>query len=483
MFFRPRSRFIIACALALLLSPLCATLARAQETDEFGDDAADPVQLFKRAQDVHARGDFERALTLYDAAIKVRPEFPEAFFQRGNALVSLGRYAEAEKSFQRAIELRANWAMPQASLGSLLLRLNRTGEAEKYLEGALSIEPHDAVALVALTNLRLRGKAPQPALENLLKRLERATAGEDTSASLWVTRALVERALGKLEPAMTSLKEALSLDAKYTAALMERSELYAAAGDFENAIKDARAVRQLSPQSLNTALFLANTLARAGRSEEALKVLDALDDEKKARPEVVSMRKALAVSAVPETEDAAELEKLSEQQPRNAPLLARLCVLYRADNTGRALDYCRRALELEPGNADYATGYGAALVRAKRFEEAVRLLRRVLASVPDNYAAHANLATALYELKRYDEALGEYDWIIKTKPDMAVVYFFMGTAHDQLGQFPQALQAYEKFLERADPQINQLEIDKVKLRLPPLRNQIKRGEGAKNKKE
>jgi tetratricopeptide (TPR) repeat protein len=196
----------------------------------------------------------------------------------------------------------------------------------------------------------------------------------------------------------------------------------------------------------------------------------------------VEMRGKLTTVIMPETEDRVALEKLLEQQPRNASLLARLCVLYRAEDTTRALEYCRRALEIEPGNADYATGYGAALVRAKRFEEAVRLLRRILASVPDNYAAHANLATALYEMELYQAALVEYDWILRSKPDLAVAYFFIATAHDRLGQFPQALEAYTKFLERADPKTNQLEIDKVKLRLPSLRNQIKRGEGQKNKK-
>lgn len=482
MFFPSRSRAITTYALALLLSLFCTSLALGQ-ADDFGDDAADPVQLFKRAQDAHAHGDFAQALALYDAAIKVRPEFPEAFFQRGSALVSLGRYPEAEESFQKAMELRADWALPQAALGALLLRLNRDGEAEKYLERALTLERTNVIALAALAGLRVRTKATQSVLEDLLKRLARATMGEDPAPSLWVARASLERALGRTEEAQTSLNNALTLDPKNIGALMERSEMSASVGDFGMAVEDARRAQQLAPQSVNSTLFLANILARAGRTEEALKVLDALDNEKKALPEVVAMRKAITTSGPSETEDAAALEKLLEQQPRNAALLSRLCVLYRADDTTRALDYCLRALEIEPTNADYAAGYAAALVRARRFEEAIQLLRQIITSVPDNYAAHANLATALYELKRYPEALIEYGWIIKYKPDLAVAYFFIATAHDQLGQFPQALAAYEKFLERADPQTNQLEIDKVKLRLPSLRNQIKRGEGAKSKKE
>ena len=101
--------------------------------------------------------------------------------------------------------------------------------------------------------------------------------------------------------------------------------------------------------------------------------------------------------------------------------------------------------------------------------------------MPDNYVAHANLATALYELKNYAEALPEYEWLIKAKPDLVVAYYFIAIAHDKLGEYEDALAAYEHFLARADPTINQLEIEKVKLRLPPLQNQIKLKQGVKRK--
>ncbi|MBD0371269.1 MAG: tetratricopeptide repeat protein [Pyrinomonadaceae bacterium] len=482
MFFRSRSHaIIIYCAFALLLTLCSATTALAQG-DDFGDDGADPIQLFRRGQDAHARGNYEQAISLYDAAIKVRPEFPEAFYQRGNALVSLGRIPEAEKSFQSAVELRANWPFPQAALGALYLRQNRFDEAEKYLERAIALDPENNIALISMADLRLRTKAKQPQLEDILKKISIATARENPTASLWAARASIERALGNKEDAQESVENALTLDAKNSAALMERAELEMAEGKFESAVRDAQAIRDQAPKSLEGTLFLAHVLGRAGRADEAIRLLDSLDNEKRRLPEVLEMRKQLSTPVEVAEEDRAALEKMLEEQPRNASLLSRLCVAYRTDNPERALEYCQRALEIQPTNPDYATSYGAALVRARRFQEAVQLLRQVIASVPDNYAAHANLATALYELKLFPEALVEYDWIIKSRPDMVIAYFFIGTAHDQLNQFPQALAAYEKFLERADPKVNQLEIDKVKLRLPSLRNQIRRGEGAKTKK-
>src|SRR5262245_48192344 len=83
-----------SCILLLVLGSVVAV--RAQTDEAFGDDATDPVRLFERGQRAHARGDFETALGFYEQALKVRPEFPEAQFQKGNALASLNRLDEAE---------------------------------------------------------------------------------------------------------------------------------------------------------------------------------------------------------------------------------------------------------------------------------------------------------------------------------------------------------------------------------------------------
>ena len=63
-----------------------------------------------------------------------------------------------------------------------------------------------------------------------------------------------------------------------------------------------------------------------------------------------------------------------------------------------------------------------------------------------------------------------------------MAHYFIATSHDYLGEYPEALASYEKFLSAADTKTNQLEIDKVKLRLPLLKRQIDLGEGVKKKK-
>jgi tetratricopeptide (TPR) repeat protein len=455
----------------------------AQTVDAFGDDAADPVRLFERGQSAHAHGELEKALAYYEQALKVRPEFPEAEFQRGNALASLSRLPEAEKAFRLAITYKKNWVLPYSALGVVLMRQNRDKEAEESFRQALNLDQNENIALRMLSDLRLRAGDTATALE-LAKR---ATANADAPASAWVSLALAEKARGNKAGARAAVDHVLAKEPENVAALLERADLLTDEKNFEPAMVDLKLAAKLKPSDKAVTSRLAYVLQQAGKTEEAAAVAKAAGIE----VQVATGDGKAGVVGTPEEIEAANstepaiarkaLEKLLEKNPRSAMLLGRLGASYRKDDPARSLDFYRRAAEIQPDAPEYALGYGAALVQARRFAEAAGILRQVVKAAPDNYVAHANLATALYESKLYPEAIPEYEWILNAKPEVAVAYYFIATSHDYLGEYPEALASYEKFLAVADATTNQLEIDKVKLRLPMLRRQIQLKEGAKRK--
>lgn len=477
--------------LALLLAIIfCAVPhARAQNSnsqtpavDAFGDPVADPAKLFNEGQEAHAKGDLKTALSFYEQALKARPDFPEAEYQRGVALTSLRRTNEAEAALRHAAELKSDWALPHVALAKLFSLSNRDADAEAELRRALELDAKNTNALVALARLRLRAKAPRESLE-LLKR---AIDVDQTNAALWAERGAVERETGDAKAAAQSLDTAINLNPKLLWARLERAALRSAERDFEGALADFRAAREIANAETKARIDLqiAQTLALAGRTDEAMRLLDSLKESTVASEAAELKNKiALTVENDPAKERAA-LEELIAKEPQNAQALARLGALTRTSAPEKSAEYYRRALELAPRNPDYATGYAAALVQARRFNDAVAVLRQVIAAYPDDYAAHANLATALDELKQFDAALAEYNWLNHARPDVIVTYYLIGRAQDMLGDYADALIAYETFLSRADPQQNKLEIERVNLRLPSLRNQIKEGKGKrKNAKQ
>ena len=475
------NKLLLAVSCILLLALTTALPVVAQTEEAFGDDATDPVRLFERGQSAHARGELEKALGFYEQALKVRPEFPEAQFQRGNALVSLNRFDEAEGAFRAAISLKKNWSLPHSALGALLLRRQRDAEAEQSFRQALTIDAQDGLALRMLSDIRLRAGDAKQALEFA----KRATAIPEAPPSAWIGLALAQKANGDKAAARATLDRVLAGDSQNVAALIERADLLTEDKQFDAAIDDLTKAAKLKPGDKGIASRLADTYQKAGKPEEALAVATA------AGLEVPKSANGGGVTGTPEEIEAANsadpaiarkaLEKLLEKNPRNPILLARLGASYRTDNPARSLEYYRQAAEIKPDVPEYALGYASALVQVRRFADAATILQRVVRADPQNYAAHANLATALYELKRYGEALPEYEWIVAAKPEIAVAHYFIATAHDYLGEYPEALASYEKFLAVADARTNQLEIDKVKLRLPSLRRQIQLGEGAKKK--
>lgn len=435
----------VASLAALLLFASCAVSARAQDDD----DSDDPVRVFNRAQDAHAKGDLERAVELYDAALKLKPDFAEAEYQKGVALVSLRHPAEAESALRHAAEIKKDWLLPQAALGLLLVRAGREGEAEPFLRRAVELDPKNVQSLAALAQVRARAGASADAL----KLIRQATETEGATAAHWTLRAQIERLANDKVAAASSIERALKLAPRSADAFAERAEQRAAASDLAGAAEDLKQAISLS------------TEADRARLQKRL-------DEFEAQGKIGDCGEA----SIP------ALEKIVASDARNAPAHNCLGIAYRRGDPQKSLEHFSEALKLQPSNVNYATGYGAALVQLRRFAEAATILRQVVGASPDTYEAHANLATALDELKQYEAALDEYKWLAAAKPDLAVLHFLVARDLDLLGEFEQALAEYETFLARADAEKNRLEIDKVNLRLPSLRRQIEQARGSKKKK-
>ncbi len=474
------SDFQFAVLLFLFLTLAPATFSQ----EDLSESAEDAVALFNQGQDAHEKGDLKTALGLYDKALKVIPEFPEALLQKGNAEVSLKRYDDAERSFRDAVRLRSDWSLALAKLGEVLVRRHASlassdpstnplyDEAVAILGKAIAAEPGSFPAFVALAELQLNSSRPQEELEATLKRIAALTDGKmNIPAALWVARASLENALGQKAQARTSISQALAADAANPAALYAAAEISLADGDTTQANALVARLERSEPVSANLTLIRAKVLLAEGKNSEAAKLLRSIENP--ARDAAALLEKISVVAS----QDKAQLERSLETAPKDAAILGRLCSLYRTEDPMRALEYCRRASEAEPGNISHAVGFGAAMVQAKRYDEAAQFLRKLSEYDPDNSTVHANLATALFQLKRLEEAKKEYRWLTEKQPAMPAAYYFLAITHDQLGEYADAMANYQQFLRLADSEKNKLEIEKVNLRLPPLQKQLKDKKG------
>lgn len=468
-------------AAILVLIPF-HSLAQSEDEEEFTQVKrpvsgkrvqADPVDLFNKGQDAHSKGELDTALRYYRRSLQLAPDFAEAHYQIGSILEAKGDKTGAELSYRRALGLRPDWTLPMSALGILLLSQDKFGESGELLKKALKIDPESFPATTALADLYLRTRQNDAELQAILASLTALTSKSRIPSSVWATKAAVERALGKTAEARRSVNRALRMNPRGSTARSENIELLMLEGDPQGALASAERLLQDRPRSIRVTLLLARVYAFAGEGEKAVNLIEGLEKPGTEAKGLLSVIKAGL------TADPAELEKMLASDPENVSIVSRLCNSYRLKDPEKALGYCRRASEMEPGDLRHAIAFGAALVQLRRYQPAVGLFRKLLPSAPENVTLRANLATALFQLGRYGEAAAEYAWITEKKPELIIAYYFLAISFDKLKRYVDALANYQHFLRKAKEERFAAEISKVNLRLPALQKQIKRGKGRK----
>ena len=73
--------------------------------DALGDDTKDAIAYYHRGSAFQTKGDVDRAITDYDMAIGLKPDYAAAYENRARAYVSKGAYTRAVADVTKASEL------------------------------------------------------------------------------------------------------------------------------------------------------------------------------------------------------------------------------------------------------------------------------------------------------------------------------------------------------------------------------------------
>jgi len=135
------------------------------------------------------------------------------------------------------------------------------------------------------------------------------------------------------------------------------------------------------------------------------------------RPHRISSRSVVEPLRAATAADAAALEV-----PRAAPVADRVARLVRegtdaaqSGQTGEATTAFRKAVELDPTDAEAWNNLGVVLVRAGDTGKGIECFRRALRAVPTHSEAHRNLAVALDRQGRMAEATRHYRAFLSQK--------------------------------------------------------------------
>ena len=205
----------------------------------------------------------EDALADYAEAIRLKPDYAEAYNNRGAVKAALGRHDDAIADYAEAIRLKPDHASPYYNLGIGKAKLGRYDDALADYAEAIRLKPdHDG----AFYN---RGVA-----KDKLGRYEDALADYDEAirlkpdyASAYNNRGAVKDALGRHDDALADYDEAIRL----------KPDLAEAYGNRGNA-KNALGLKDEARKDFETTLELARNANNAGVVAQAEQSLRDLDD-------------------------------------------------------------------------------------------------------------------------------------------------------------------------------------------------------------
>lgn len=432
-------------------------------TSVYAQDRA--VELFNEAQSLHEQGQLQRAIVLYRDVISLLPDSYEPKYQCAQALLGTGKpeaVVEAVELLKQVIRLKPDLLRAYSLLADAQLRVGSPEEAEKTLDRALALEENSVVRL-QLAELLISRKAWARArmlLEPLVQK--------DTDALLMM--AAVLEGEQNLQGAIQIYDRLINSAPSNTELILRRGTLHLRRKDYSEAVSDLSRVYAVS-QDAETGLMLVEALLGVGDTDGAKQVIKKLSASDNS---VVRRRLPELLLAVGNRDVAlAELERALSADPQNIELMVKLAELLTVSEPEKAIDYWKRVLS-RVERVDYIVGYASALLKAMRFEEAVKEYQRSL-KLEDSYEAHAGLGLAFFKLEQFASAAEQFIVVMRKRPEVAINYYFLGICFDRMGDLVQAEKAYVYFKQIADPRVNQLEIEKVDLRLPILRRQLEKG--------
>ena len=85
----------------------------------------------------------DEAITHYQRALQIYPDYEEARYNLGNALLQKGKVDEAISQYQDALQISPDSAQGHVALGIALLRKDREEDAITHFHQALQLEPAD----------------------------------------------------------------------------------------------------------------------------------------------------------------------------------------------------------------------------------------------------------------------------------------------------------------------------------------------------
>jgi predicted O-linked N-acetylglucosamine transferase (SPINDLY family) len=213
----------------------------------------------------------EEALANFDGAIRLKPDYADAHYNRGVVLAGLKRLEEALAAYDEAIRLKPDHAMAYNNRANALADLKRPDEALASFDQAIRLDPNNAQVHNnqgnALQSLRRH--------EEALAKYETAIRLQPNFADAHNNRGMALADLNRPEAALGGYDAAIRLDPAHAEAHNNRANALKRLNRLDEALASYDEAIRLKPDNAQTHHNRGVILADLQRLDEALASYDA----------------------------------------------------------------------------------------------------------------------------------------------------------------------------------------------------------------
>jgi tetratricopeptide (TPR) repeat protein len=337
----------------------------------------DVSKLFNEATDLHLKGEFAAAETLYLRLLAAAPGHFDALHLLGVLQHQQGRSAEALASISAALRTQPDFPPALLNQAVVLRALGRPAEALAGFERALAIKPDYAEALY--------------------------------------NRGLALRDLDRSVDALASFERALAIRPHYVEALVNRGDVLQDLERTDEALASFEAALAIRPDHAEVLLRRAGALRKLNRPEEALDSFDAALRLRPADPDALINRGNVLRNLNRPAEALASYEAALAIRSDHAGVhYNRGNALVDLNRPAEALASFERALAIKSDYVEALNNRAGALRSLGRPADALASFDCALAIAPDDAEAHLNRACVRLLLGDFERGLAEYEWRWRT---------------------------------------------------------------------
>jgi len=340
------------------------------------------------AQALLRLGKTEESRRQLEEAIRLKPDFAEAFGTLGLTLAAEHRYAEAEHWLRRAVGKQPDNAALLAATGMVLMRQRQLDEAIGIFEKAVALEP---ASVQARMNLGV-ALADQSRRDQALAQFDEAVRLKPDWAAAQSSRGRVLLELKRFEEAKLALEKAHGLDPNQPATLRMLGLAHLGMGEREKGVERLRESLDREPHNAAAHRELGKTLLDLGKREDGIAHLKrAVELDGRDSQAVFALMRVLTSAESPEAGHYAQRLrdlKTEELNTTQARVLSNLALGAAKDKDWvKAIAQLRDAVQVCgtcPEQANLRKNLGLILLQSGDAAEARMELKRALALNPED---------------------------------------------------------------------------------------------------